>query len=441
MNNDISVDFRFLGKEVVQNGYSGVAKEYRELLIDRYDMHDKYDETEDLVIDIDVIGGYDFKNNIFGIVYKDKDTLTTFAQLKEMIRDIENSGFEYINVFYKGWRKEGLIDASYKNIKVYDKLGNLNTLKEVNDISGVTVYPYVNFGVINKYQESFGSNHYNTRNVIGEIITVYPYDLQSNIWDKKAQKINIVSPRYYQAFAQSLADNYAQLFRVNKDNEVLSNISLDSIGSVLTGDYQKNQEMFKINAVYEQISALDIIKNAGITNINLYRPYDYAFPYVSNAKEIPYDSTQYQILDYSIPFYQLVVNGLFDYSGESINANSEDGTTRHILRILETGSNASFTFTYEGSEVLLTTEYNNYYYTEYSKWLEDVEAVYNAYHKAGIEGLRLVQHQYIEQNVSRVTYRSDNGKVEVQILINNAPTSYYDPVTGISVQAYDFKVL
>ena len=134
MNNDISVDFRFLGKEVVQNGYSGVAKEYRELLIDRYDMHDKYDETEDLVIDIDVIGGYDFKNNIFGIVYKDKDTLTTFAQLKEMIRDIENSGFEYINVFYKGWRKEGLIDASYKNIKVYDKLGNLNTLKEVNDM-------------------------------------------------------------------------------------------------------------------------------------------------------------------------------------------------------------------------------------------------------------------------------------------------------------------
>lgn len=441
MGNDISVDFRFLGKDVVADGYSGVAREYRELLIERYDMHNKYDETEDIVIDIDVIGGYDFKNNIFGIVYKDKDTLTTFEQLKKMIEDIEGTDFEYINVFYKGWRKEGLVDSSFKKIKTYDALGNLNELKEINDIDGVTVYPYVNFGVVNKYQESFGSNHYNTRNVIGEIISVYPYNLQSNIWDKKAQKINIISPRYYQAFAQSLADNFAQLFRVNKDNEVLANISLDSIGSVLTGDYQKNQEMFKINAVYEQINALDIIKNAGIESINLYRPYDYAFPYVTNAKEIPYDSTQYQILDYSIPFYQLVVSGLFDYSGESINANSEDGTQRHILRILETGSNASFTFTYDGSEVLLTTDYNQYYYTEYSKWLEDVEAVYNAYHEAGIAGLRLVQHEYIEQNVSHVTYRSDDGKVEVQLLINNAPTSYYDPVTGISVQAYDFKVL
>ena len=308
-------------------------------------------------------------------------------------------------------------------------------------MEGVSVYPYINFGVVNKYQESFGTNHYNTRNVIGEIITVYPYDLQSNMWDKKAQKINIISPRYYQAFAQSLADSYASVFKLQQEGQILSNISLDSIGSVLTGDYRKNKEMFKINAVYEQIKSLEMIKEAGVTDINLYRPYDYAFPYVSNAKEIPFSSTKYQILDYSIPFYQLVVNGLFDYSGESINANSEDGMEKHILRLLETGSNASFTFTYEGSEVLLTTDYNQYYYTEYSKWLDSVEAVYDAYEEAGIKGLRLVEHEYIEDEVYRVTYSNEAGTKVVSLLINYSQVNYTDHETGISVNAKDFIVL
>lgn len=441
MNNDISIDFRFLDRDVVKDGYSGVAREYRDLLIERYNMQDKKDLTEDLVIDIDVLGGYDFKNNIFGIVYKDKDTLTTFDQLKEMIEDIEKTQFTNINIFYKGWRKQGLVDYTFKNIDVYKDLGDLNTLKNIESMEGVTVYPYVNFGVVNKYQESFGANHYNTRNVIGEIITVYPYDLQSNMWNKKAQKINIISPRYYQAFAQSLADSYATVFKLKQDGQILSNISLDSLGSVLTGDYRKNKEMFKINAVYEQINSLEMIKNAGITNINLYRPYDFAFPYVSNAKEIPFSSTKYQILDYSIPFYQLVVNGLFDYSGESINANSEDGMATHILRLLETGANASFTFTYEGSEVLLTTDYNEYYYTEYSKWLEDVEAVYDAYEEAGIKGLRLVKHEYIEENVYRVTYSNEDGSEVVSLLINYSQVTYFDHASGISVKANDFIVL
>lgn len=441
MNNDISIDFRFYGADVVKDGYSGIAHAYRDLLVKRYNMEDKKDTTDDLVIDIDVLGSYNFKNNVFGIVYNDKETLTTYEELQKMITDIESKQFKNINIFYKGWRNTTLVNTSFKNIKAYSALGKLSKLAEIEDMEGVNVYPYINFGQINKYQESFGSYHYNTRNVIGEIITIYPYDLQSNVWNKKAQKINILSPRYYEAFAQSLADSFAGVFKIGKKNEVLTNISLDSLGSVLTGDYQKNQEMFKINAVYEQIKALEVIKNAGITNINLYKPYDYAFPYVSNAKEIPYESTHYEILNYSIPFYQLVVNGLFDYSGESINANSEEGVKYHILRMLETGSNASFTFTYKGSEVLLKTDYNQYYYTEYSLWLEEVAKVYNEISATGISGLRLVKHEFIKEGVTLVTYASEDGAKQVQILINNTFSEYVDTVTGTSVLAMGYKVL
>lgn len=441
MSNDISIDFRFLNKNVISQGYSGVAKVYRELLIERYDMEDKQDTTDDLVIDIEVLGSYEFDNNFLGIKYSDKETLTTYEELKEIIKSVEGTNFKNINIFYKGWRDSTLVDKTFKNIKTYKELGKLNELAEIEQMEGVTVYPYVNFGQVNKYQESFGSNHYNTRNVIGDIITIYPYDLQSNVWDKKAQKINILSPRYFVAFGQTLAENYTNIFNVGDKNEILSNISLDTIGSQLTGDYQKNQEMFKINAVYEQIEVLEMMKNSGITNINLYRPYDYAFKYVTNAKDIPYTSTQYEILDYSIPFYQLVVNGLFDYSGESINANSEDGINQHILRILETGSNASFTFTYKGSEVLLTTDYNKYYYTHYTEWLEEVEKVYSAIEETGINGCRLVKHEYLAENVCEVTYHNPTTNEEVVIIINYTRTQYYDSLSGLYIPAKSYLVV
>ena len=446
MNNDVSIAYRFFGKDIAEDGYSGVAQEYRRLLVDRYNMEDKKDTTDKLVVDIDVLGSYEFDNNFLGIIYSDKETLTTYEQLKQMISDIEKNQYQNINVFYKGWRDSTLVDTTFKKMKAFKDLGKLSELAEIESMEGVTVYPYINFGKSNKYQETFGSQHYNTRNVIGEIITIYPYDLQSNVWNKKANPINILSPRYYVAFAQSLADNYASLFNIGEDDEILSNISLDTIGSVLTGDYQKNQEMFKINAVAEQIEALETIKNAGIKNINLYRPYDYAFPYVTNAKEVPYEATQYEILDYSIPFYQLVVNGLFDYSGESINANSEDGTDLHILRLLETGSNASFTFTYEGSEVLLTTDYNQYYYTKYNEWLEDVNKVYTEISNTGIEGCRLVKHEYIQEGVTRVTYLQESTDPnvpdkEIVIVINYSRVQYNDFETGVSVPAKSYKVL
>ena len=63
-----------------------------------------------------------------------------------------------------------------------------------------------------------------------------------------------------------------------------------------------------------------------------------------------------------------------DYSGESINEKSEKGIAQHIMKCIETGSNPAFTFTYDDSSKLLQTNYNNYYYTYYQRWLSDVKS-------------------------------------------------------------------
>ena len=431
VEDDISLTYRVLEQD--QLNYSSVAKQYRDILIEMYGIDNK-DTTTTPVLDMDVIGSYSYTENFIGIPYTAKGTLTTVDELNKMIEEFKTQGVTNINAFYLGWRDEALSNTSFEKIKLSKKLGSKAKFKALfaDDNDSVNVYPYVSFGELNSYQESFGKNHYTTHAVDGSVVSKQPYDLSSNVFDKTKEKIYILSPRYYVSFAEALVDSYSKV--TNNYNY----IAVDKMGSALSGDYRKGKETFKLDAVKNQISSLDTLMNSGINNITLYKPYEYAFKYVSNAKEIPYQTTRYEILDYSIPFYQLVVNGLFDYSGESFNANSEKGTMEHVMRMIETGSNMSFTFSYDSSEKLLQTDYNYYYYTLYTDWLETVKDIYEELNALGIYNGELVAHECISANIFKVTYATADGDVVIYL---NYTRNDYIAADGTEVPFKNYAVV
>lgn len=436
ITDDTVINFVFLANTTGENlKYSDVAKAYREILINRYDIEEK-DTTDSPVLDMDVVGAYTYTDNFLGFSYNAKGTMTTYEELSKILDTYLGVGVEYINVFYKGWRKEALVNTSFKRIKLNTLLGSKKQLKAlVSKNDNVTIYPYVSMGELHKYQESYGGNHYTTRDVIGEIITNAPYDLNTNTYGM-GRKISVLSPHYYQAFSQSLVDAYIKVFgieKANKNNIGINSISIDKFGSALAGDYKKNNEMFKVDAVRQQIESLKLI-NEKIQNINLYQPYDYAIPYISHARDIPYQASRKELLDYSVPFYQLVVNGLFDYSGESINEKIESGETYHIMKLIETGSNPQFTFTYDSSKKLIQTDYNNYYNTEYSNWVDTVSDIYQQLNGLHIYECRLVSHERLEPNVYLVTY--SNGFNEIKIVLNYSFATYNYLGTNIAAKSY-----
>ncbi len=440
---DIILNFNILGDTSKEYTYSDIAKIYREMLIKKYpNLANKHDTTTSPVLDLDVIGAYTYKDNFAGFSYSAKGTMTTYEELGKMIKDYKEIGIEYINVFYNGWRKEALVNTTFNSLKLNSLLGTKKQLKAlVSENSNVTIYPYVSMGEVNEYQESFGTNHYTTRDVIGEIINKYPYDLSTNAYNTKAKKIEVVSPHYYYRFAESLVDSYIKLFGTDsaKKNYIgINSISIDKFGSALAGDYKKDNEMFKIAAIQEQIKSLELISSK-IENINLYQPYDYAFEYVSHAKDIPFKSTQKELLDYSIPFYQLVINGMFDYSGESINVNIEEGVDYHIMKLIETGANPQFTFTYDSSSKLVRTDYNNYYNTEYTNWLQEVTTIYNTLVDLDIYSCQLVAHEKLDDNVYLVTYSNGAGKT-IKIALNYSFASVNISGVGV-ISAKSYKVL
>lgn len=434
---DYRINYNVLDLNKYEASYVGVAKYYRDILVERSEgkLNANGDDTKNPVLDLEVLGSYTYDSNFLGIGYTATGTMTTVEELGVILDAIKEIGVNNINVYYYGWRNTGLVDTSFKNIKVSSQIGGRKALlKLISDYKDIaTIYPQVEFIEYEDYQESFGNSHYTTRDVTGSYAEYYPYDLSTNVYNKDMNKIMALSPAYYLAFSQKLAKNYHKVLGIDT-------IAISGLGSKLTGYYRKDNEMFKSAAVVEQQKALETLlsEEYGISKIALESPYAYALEYASNAYNVPYESTKYDFLDYSIPFYQLVINGLFDYSGDSINKNAEKGLTEQVLRCIETGSNLAFTFTYDDSSELLQTDYNNYYYTLYSRWLEDVKDIYNELDKLGIYRLQLASHTKLDNNVYKVTY--SNGIESIEIVINYLD-SQWTASDGTTVPAKSYKVL
>lgn len=413
--------------------YNGAAKFYRDLIVSRSEgrLDVNGDKTTSTAVDLEVLGAYSYDTNFLGIGYTGKDSLTTTEELKTIINEIVNLGISNINVYYKGWRNTALIDTSFEKIKVSSLIGGkkalLDVINEYND--NIKIYPYLEFLEYQDYQESFGRSHYTSRDIGGEFATKYPYELNSNVFNKKAEEIMILSPAYYGPFSNELAKNYEKVLGINT-------LALSGLGSDLSGDYRKKRVVFKYTSVNEQIKAFLNLEEHGINDLAIETPYAYALEFATNAYNIPYSSTQYEILDYNIPFYQLVINGLFDYSGESINEKVEKGLTEHMMKCIETGSNPAFTFTYDDSSELLQTDYNSYYYTLYSRWLGDVKTVSDELNSLGIYNARLVNHERLVNEVYKVTYETLDGSDTIEIILNYQRTSWTDGINTVPAKSY-----
>ena len=394
---DTVIDYYIYSSKDFDYDYSDVAKEYRKILEEEGVLNaEAKDTTDTAVLNAEVLGVYDFTTNFLGIVYSGHDTLTNYEQTVTILKDLKEWGATNINLLYRGWRDSGLVKETFKDMSFANKLGSK---KEYNNLlsylkeESITLYPIVSFLEINKYKDSFGKTRYSTRDVSSEYTEKYPYDLAGNIYDKKQSAYYTLSPKYYDTFAEMIAKNFA------KKNPDIHAMSFDLLGGALVGDYNKRGVFYKNESVSAQIDAFEIMaKDGRITELSLNAPYEFAAQYANNMTQVPYESTLYEVFNYSIPFYQLVFSGYKDYSGLIINANDEISLTKHLMNIFLTGSNIQFTFSYDNSSELIQTDYNYYYYTQHQQWEKEVKSLLSEVEKYDFYKYQLVDHElFVDQ--------------------------------------------
>ena len=145
--------------------------------------------------------------------------------------------------------------------------------------------------------------------------------------------------------------------------------------------------------------------------------------------------SEYTILDYSVPFYQLAIHGYVNYTGSALNicGNEED----ELLYSAEYGAGLYFALMRETAFALQKTLYTEYYGCDYAEWHDRMMEIYTRYNAelGHTFNQEMTGHEYVDSNVSCTTYE-DGTRVYVNF-------SYADVVTpeGVEVPARDYKVV
>ena len=405
--------------------YVDMANEYQQYLLNNQKLKEQ-DTTNNVGLNLTLIGGYLEQKNILGIKYEKVQSLTTSAQLEELALKLKNDGINNLNVIYQGFYNDGLYSkyngkTNFNNAITSKK--KLSLVQSNLEKENISLYPMFNF--VTTYTDKNVSNKNLVRNQYGSIVANYQNMESLYLKDMTTTAIHYLKPNTYK-------DTFAAVRKL-VDNIKVQNLAFSDLGSLMYGSYQSTDMNFKSQTVkyFNELMA----EYGSEYNYLFSNPNDYAIPYASVITDVPYSATEYAIFKYSVPFYQLVMSGYVDYSGESINMSDEYTFDYYKMKSIETLSNLSMTWTYERTTDLIETEYNYLYSTYYNNWYDKTITLYEELMNLGIYNSKLVNHEYI-YNTDIVKTIYSNG-VEIVLNYSNADYIY----NGVTINANNYKVV
>jgi hypothetical protein len=424
VKSDFTVKYIFL--EGADNNYSGIANAYRNHLIQEHGLQ-VTDQTNQTVLTTEFIGAYDRKEFFLGVPYNALESLTTFKQAETIIKELKDLGVHDINVLYTGIMNGGLDSTVYTKADVERVLGGNRGLKTLNTYltsENIMLYNSIDLMTASKYNRLFDQYRYSASRIKGSLALEFNYHYPTRLPYSETNYMHrgddyVVSPLYYQAIYDRFAKDYDY-----------TGISLMNMGSKIAGTYPKGDALYKQDAIRLQIDLLEQMEYNLMTN----NPLGFALPYSDYITDLPTETTLFAIIDYQIPLLQLVLSGIVDYSGDSINLPSDRSDEYRFLKLIETGSNLKYTLTYDSSQELLNTDYNYYMTTHYVNWIDVISQQVEELNQIGIHEGYLVSHERLSNNVYEVLY--SNG---LRIVINYNRSSVV--VEGQTVSGMNYLIL
>ena len=385
--------------------------------------------SEEVPVSVELVGAIDKTVVKFGLPIDSVFATTTFAQAEEIIGQLTDKGIKNLNVRLSGWMNGGLTQEVIQSVNVLNELGGKSALeqliasskeKNVNlFLDGISCFAY-NSGIFEGFVPFGDAARYTTR----EQVVITRYDPITYIPQDWLEDYYLVRPDY----AKDRTDTLIRFL----DETDAAGISFRDIGSFLSGDYNPkdttNREEVKAMNIQSMLDA----KAAGQA-VMVKVGNDYALPYADIITDMDLTGTKYSLIDQMVPFYQIAIHGLKDYTGEPINLSGD--YYQEFLRCVEYGGGLNFTFMAEDAKVLQDTVHSSLFGSHYGSWAEDATAMISRY-QADMQGLnqqRIVDHQQVSDFVAVTTYE-DGTKVYV----NYANEAYSEG--GVEIAARDYTV-
>jgi len=214
----------------------------------------------------------------------------------------------------------------------------------------------------------------------------------------------------------------------------LEGISLRDLADELNGDYRKNNQIDRTKSEKISIKALDKIYQNGL-DIMVKGGNAYAWRYATDITDLSLGNSGYKIEDEAVPFYQMVIRGLIEYTGTPYNLSTYTNYRYYVLKCLEYGSNVYFVWSFEPSHKVKDTDFDYLYSIYYKEWINLATQIYQQVNEVlkQVNGQRIISHQKIEDGVFKTVY--ENG-IYVIVNYNRTPVT----VEGVRVEAEDFYI-
>jgi hypothetical protein len=159
----------------------------------------------------------------------------------------------------------------------------------------------------------------------------------------------------------------------------------------------------------------------------------YALPYTDRLDFVSLDSTHYDIFDDAIPFYQIAVHGLVQYTSSPYNLIS-DGK-RMWLRQVEFGAIPNFVVSEASSAQLMRTNASSVFSSQYSYWRDEIIRQYQQMEMLSpLSNQFIIGHERLDDKIFQTVYEDGS-----RVIVNYRMQPY--KLGSLEIPAQDFVLI
>ncbi|MCR4645386.1 MAG: hypothetical protein K5695_08255 [Oscillospiraceae bacterium] len=348
-----------------ETGYMDIAGTYRSYLTDVQKVAPKTqpDSTE---LYLDLYGGCMKERSVLGIPVTMKTAMTSFDQAKTIVSGLHDGGVDKMVVVYNNWTNEGISGKVDNKASPSGTLGGSSAFDRLSSYlaeQGDSFYPAVNNKV---FKSGNGySSFFDTAIRISNAYSRQPgYTLSYGVQDTNKKTLPLLSPGTFSGVYSKLAQNYSK--------QKIGGVCFGEMTSTLWGDYGK-QNMGREDTMHTLQESYGTVRDAGVS-VLADTCAAYAFPYADRITDAPLQSSQFDVFDEDIPFYQIVLHGLLPYAGTAINGSADSDAA--FLTSVATGCDPAYDMIYAEASDLKDTDLDKYFYSHYAFWTDTAAAEY-----------------------------------------------------------------
>lgn len=328
---------------------------------------------------------------------------TTFAQVEQMVAQLEARGVTNVEVGLTGWQHGG--DPGYlpNRFPIEAAAGGEARLRELlAKLSGRGI-PAILSDQADTAAASRRSSFNPAKDGV-QAITGLPLKYLNA--DGQAEYA-ISQQRNLAAYLPAAAAKWQQLG--------VGSVALNNLGSRLNSDFHPSRAASRTDAIGNTLAMLQTVEEA-VGGVRVYGGFDYLLGQVDFMYDFPLEYNYDLLVDEQVPFYPIAVHGLVPYS--SGTANLRDDPVVQFLRDIEYGAVPQFTLTYKDPRLLKQTIYADLFSSQFEVLEEQIVAEYQALAEAGVQNSFIAGHRKLAEGVYETVY--ENGK-RVRVNYNLSP--------------------